>query len=81
MPRKSRIDAPGAMHHIIAKGIERRSIFEWELSERKFGLPEGSGELYSSQSFMLLSGERAGCHNDIDIPATGYFNSVGPLGE
>ena len=28
MPRKSRIDAPGALHHIIARGIEKRRIFE-----------------------------------------------------
>jgi REP element-mobilizing transposase RayT len=28
MPRQSRIDAPGALHHIIARGIERRNIFE-----------------------------------------------------
>ncbi|MFZ5569934.1 MAG: transposase [Thermodesulfobacteriota bacterium] len=28
MPRKSRIDATGALHHIIARGIERRNIFE-----------------------------------------------------
>jgi putative transposase len=27
MPRKSRIDTPGVLHHIIARGIERRSIF------------------------------------------------------
>ena len=27
MPRKSRIDAPGALHHIIIRGIERCSIF------------------------------------------------------
>ena len=27
MPRKSRIDAPGALHHIIIQGIERRKIF------------------------------------------------------
>ena len=27
MLRKSRIDAPGAMHHIIARGIERCKIF------------------------------------------------------
>ena len=27
MARKSRIDAPGALHHIIVRGIERRSIF------------------------------------------------------
>ena len=27
MPRQSRIDAPGALHHIIARGNERRKIF------------------------------------------------------
>jgi REP element-mobilizing transposase RayT len=30
MPRKPRIDAPGARHHIIVRGIERRKIFEDE---------------------------------------------------
>jgi len=28
MPRQARIDAPGALHHIICRGIERRSIFK-----------------------------------------------------
>ena len=28
MPRQSRIDAPGALHHIICRGIKRRRIFE-----------------------------------------------------
>lgn len=27
MPRQSRIDFPGALHHIIGRGIERRTIF------------------------------------------------------
>lgn len=27
MAKKFRIDAPGALHHIIVRGIERRSIF------------------------------------------------------
>ena len=27
MPRQARIDAPGALHHIIARGLERREIF------------------------------------------------------
>ena len=27
MPRQARIDAPGAVHHVIARGIERRRIF------------------------------------------------------
>jgi putative transposase len=30
MPRNSRIDAAGALHHIIARGIERRPIFQDE---------------------------------------------------
>jgi len=32
MPRKARIDAPGALHHIIVRGIERKNIFrdEWD---------------------------------------------------
>ena len=27
MPRQARIDTPGALHHIIVEGIERRKIF------------------------------------------------------
>ena len=27
MPRKAGIDAPGALHHVIIRGIERRKIF------------------------------------------------------
>ncbi len=27
MPRKARIDAPGALHHIICRGIERKRVF------------------------------------------------------
>ena len=27
MPRKARIDAPGALHHIIVRGINRRELF------------------------------------------------------
>jgi REP element-mobilizing transposase RayT len=28
MPRKARIDAPGALHHVIVRGIERKPIFK-----------------------------------------------------
>lgn len=27
MPRRGRVDAPGALHHVMARGIERREIF------------------------------------------------------
>jgi hypothetical protein len=36
MPRKARIDAPGALHHIIARGIERRAIFQNDNDRDKF---------------------------------------------
>ena len=28
MPRKAQIDAPGALHHIAIRGIERKAIFK-----------------------------------------------------
>ena len=28
MPRQSRIDAPGALHHVTIRGIERKAIFK-----------------------------------------------------
>lgn len=36
MPRKSRIDAPGALHHIICRGIEQRPIFEDDYDRERF---------------------------------------------
>ena len=36
MPRQARIDAPGALHHIILKGIERTPIFKDEQDYRNF---------------------------------------------
>jgi REP element-mobilizing transposase RayT len=36
MPRKARIDAVGALHHIIVRGIERRAIFKDSLDYQNF---------------------------------------------
>lgn len=36
MPRKARIDAPGALHHIIVRGIERREIFKDDTDRSDF---------------------------------------------
>jgi len=36
MPHKARIDAAGALHHIIARGIDRRSIFEDDTDRNDF---------------------------------------------
>ena len=36
MPRKARIDAPGALHHVIVRGIERRKIFRSDFDRNNF---------------------------------------------
>jgi REP-associated tyrosine transposase len=36
MPRQSRIDAPGALHHIISRGIERSVIFKDHIDHNHF---------------------------------------------
>lgn len=36
MPRKARIDAPGALHHIIIRGIERKAVFRDRTDRENF---------------------------------------------
>ena len=36
MPRQARIDAPGAFHHIICRGIEKRNIFRDNTDRNRF---------------------------------------------
>jgi len=36
MPRKARIDAPGAIHHVIVRGIERGKIFRSDYDRKNF---------------------------------------------
>ena len=36
MPRRSRIDAPGALHHIIVRGIDRKRIFKDDADKDNF---------------------------------------------
>jgi putative transposase len=36
MPRQARIDAPGALHHIIIRGIERKAIFKDSVDRANF---------------------------------------------
>ena len=36
MPRKARIDAPGALHHLIVKGIEKKLVFKDQVDRFRF---------------------------------------------
>jgi putative transposase len=36
IPRQSRIDAPGTLHYVIIRGIERKAIFKDEADRNEF---------------------------------------------
>ena len=36
MPRQARIDAPGALHHIIVRGINRKAVFMDDRDRQSF---------------------------------------------
>ena len=36
MPRKARLDAPGTLHHVIIRGIERRPIVDDDKDRENF---------------------------------------------
>jgi hypothetical protein len=49
MPRQARIDAPGALHHIIIRGIDRTTIFKDDKNRENF-LERLSRHLSESQT-------------------------------
>jgi len=58
MPRQSRLDTPGALHHIIARGNERRKIFEDKRDCKEFLIRLGD----------ILSGTETICYAWAIIP-------------
>jgi putative transposase len=58
MPRQPRLDTPGALHHIIARGNERRKIFEDKKDCEEFLIRLGD----------ILSGAETSCYAWAIIP-------------
>jgi hypothetical protein len=79
MPRKARIDAPGALQHIIARGIERREIFIDETDRDDFltrlgwVLADTQTECYAwARSLLCYWGMR-----ELGMSATGLAKKLG----
>jgi len=70
MPRQARLDAPGALHHVMIRGIERRAIFRSDKDRDDFLnrldslLPESETVCYAwtflsnHAHFLLRSGPK-----------------------
>jgi len=77
MPRKSRIDAAGALHPIIARGIERGKIFKKlsgiaQLKSTELWAP-GAG----TESILLLGLPGVGDQYGNALPEVEYFRISG----
>jgi len=53
MPRKNRIDFPGALNHVIARGIDKKSIFE--TAEDKMFFLQRMNKLVEENDFVLYA--------------------------
>lgn len=63
MPRKARIDAPGALHHIIIRGIEKKAIFRDALDRKHF----------LDRLGRILSESGTGCYAWVLMKNHGHF--------
>ena len=74
MPRQARLDAPGVLQHVMARGIERRKIF-WDDKDRSSFLERLAvilKYLWSGHSAVL------GRRNNPLIPKTGKNTKINP---
>ena len=86
MPRGARLDAPGTLHHVIVRGIERRNIVDDETDREDFvsrigKLSEETGTaiyawaLLTNHAHILLRSGPAGLPNFMRRLLTGYAAS------
>ena len=83
MPRSARLDAPGVLHHIIIRGIERRNIFRDDKDRDNFVdrlsdlLPETQTACYAwafipNHAYFLFRSGTAGISTLMRRLLTGY---------
>ena len=83
MPRKARLDAPGTLHHVIVRGIEKRRIV-YDVADRKNFInrlgelsPGTKTSIYAwalmtNHSHILLRSSKTGLSGFMGRLLTGY---------
>ena len=54
VPRRARLDAPGTLHHVIVRGIEKRRIVD-DVADRK-NFVNRLGELAAAPKWSFMPG-------------------------
>ena len=57
MPRKALIDTPGALHHIIVRGIERKALFKDSIDYSNI-IDRSALKALRSKSLRIMGDER-----------------------
>ena len=73
MPRRSRIDAPGALQHIIARGINRQRIFKDDADRDNF--LDRLGNILSETQTDCLPGQSLGFRNQRSVWLSGAVSN------
>jgi len=62
MPRQPRLDSPGTLHHVIVRGIERRSIVDDDRDRGEFvsRMSEAASDTETKIHARALAGYRYG---------------------
>jgi hypothetical protein len=62
MSRKARVDSPGALHHIMVYGIDRRRIFSDDQGRNNFTERPGNSLPRGNPFFRIGPGGAWQCH-------------------
>ena len=88
MPRQARLDAPGTVHHVIIRGIEKRSIVDDDEDREEFVLRISrlaedmetviyAWSLMTNHCHMLVRSGPAGLARYMRRLLTGYARGIG----
>ena len=77
MPRQSRIDAPGALHHIIVRGIEKRTIFRDDGDRDHFLVGAYAAVVVAATVLELLGLDPSDYHPDAGPVLPGVLDRSG----
>jgi len=74
MPRQARLDAPGTMHHVMVRGIEKRKMVDEELRlDCSYGQAPASDDSlpadpeYSADAHLFWFEERGGVERSLGV--------------
>jgi len=77
MPRRSRIDAAGALHHVMVRGIERGEVFQSDADRNHF--LKRLGEILKDTQTLCYAWALIPNHFHLIVPGGNLLSGTGTL--